>query len=187
MNPSRHNGVRRNWNSQQGFSMVEVMVASAIGTFILAGVLAAYIMSAKSFRAIANYWEIHSEGRYAIERFASDMRGVTSITSFSSNGTLVVKIPISAYYTTTSSNKTVTYTYSNSALRRTDSSTGKTSMLATNIYQLQFRLYDRIGSNTTVLSVAKGIQLEMFLRKYTAGQAQTEDYLSARLTMRNVQ
>jgi SMC interacting uncharacterized protein involved in chromosome segregation len=84
------------------------------------------------------------------------------------------------------SNKTVTYTYTGGALRRTDSSTGATSTLATNVYQLSLALYDKVGNSTTVLSNAKGVRIELFLRKTLARQQQTEDYLSARLTMRNI-
>lgn len=168
------------------FTIAEVLVAAAIGTFILGGVLTTYIMTSKQFRAIANYWEIHTGGRAAIDRFAADMRGVSAITSFNTNGPLVVVIPtnfsVTGQPTTT---KTVTYTYTNGELRRTDSVTGKTAVLARDIYSLHFRLYDRLGNPTSVLANAKAVQVELFLRKYVTGQAQTEDYLSARLDMRN--
>jgi prepilin-type N-terminal cleavage/methylation domain-containing protein len=174
-------------NRIAGFTLVEVMITATIGTIILAGVLTAYIMAARGFRAVSNYWEIHTDGRNAIDRFASDMRGVSTVTSCVTNSSLVVKIPTS--FSSSGSvlaSKTVTYSYSNHALLRTDSSVGATDMLASNVYQVTFRLYDRVGNYTTVLSNAKAAQLELFLRKYTAGQAQTEDYLAARLTMRNI-
>ena len=166
--------------------MTEMMVAMAIGSIIMAGILTSYIMTSRQFRAISNYWEIHTRGRYAIDRFSSDIRGVSAISSINSAGPLIVKIPVTFSYTgMVTSNKTVSYTFNNGALRRFDSSTGSTSMLATNIYQLNITMYDRIGNVTTLPANAKGIQLELHLRKYTAGQAQTEDYLSARLNMRN--
>jgi hypothetical protein len=46
-------------------------------------------------------------------------------------------------------------------------------------------LYDKLGSNTVVLSNAKGVQVDIRLRKYVINQVQSEDYLSARLDMRN--
>lgn len=162
------------------------MVGVTIGSMILAALLTTYIMSTRAYLALGNYWQIHSEGRIAIDRFAADMRQVSAVTSFNSNSTLVVTIPTSfssggAILTS----KTVTYAYSGGALNRTDSSTSKTSQLATNIYSLTFRLYDKVGTNTTVLANAKAVAAELFLRMYTANQAQTEDYLSARLVMRN--
>jgi len=169
-----------------GFTLTEMLVAGSIGTIVMAGVLTTYIHTMRAFHAISNYWEIHTSGRYAIERFAADMRAVYAVTAYSSNSQLRVTIPTSFYTTgAPASLKTVTYTYSSGTLCRTDSTDGLTLVLANNIYALNFRLYDRLGAPTTVLSVAKAAQLDMFLRKQTAGRAQTEDYLSARLDMRN--
>jgi Tfp pilus assembly protein PilW len=176
----------RSRHGHRGFTLVELMMAGAIGMIILAGILTAYIMSARSFRAIANYWEIHSDGRHAIDRFATDMRGVSAITQFGTNGPLVVRIPVSFnWYGSAISNKTVTYTYSGQALYRSDTSTGSTAMIATNVYKVDFRLFDKLNQPTTLTSVAKGIRVELFLRKYTAGVLQSEDYLSASFAMRN--
>jgi hypothetical protein len=79
----------------------------------------------------------------------------------------------------------VTYSYAGGALRRTDSTDNIPVLLATNIYACTFQLYDKVGALTTVRANAKAAQLDLWLRKYTAGRAQTEDYLSARLDMRN--
>jgi hypothetical protein len=169
-----------------GFTLVETLVTSVIGTFILTGVLVSYVLCARYFYAISNYWEIHSQGRYAIERFGADMRGVANITSFNSNSLVAVTIPVTFSGTgAVLTSKTVTYIYTNGFLNRIDSSLNETNELARNIYQLQFRLYDRVGNQTSVIASSKAIQLELYLRKFSAGRAQTEDYLSARLDMRN--
>ena len=162
------------------------MVAAAIGSLAMAGVVSSYMFAIKGFRAISHYVEIHRDGRRAVDRFSQDMRAVSSVTSFNASN-LVVRIP-TAYNSSGNviSNKTVTYAMSSGALRRTDSSTGLTKTLATNIYQLTFRLFDKLGTNTTVLSSAKGIQVDIKLRKYVIGSVQSEDYLSARLDMRNI-
>lgn len=162
------------------------MVTSVIGSIILAGILTSYIHTGRAFRAISNYWDIHTQGRYAIERFAVDMRAVSEITSFSSNSSVTVRIPtVFSSSGTPTSTKTVTYTYQNNALWRRDSTDNLNAMLATNVYYLNYRLYDRLGQITHLTGVAKAIQLDLHLRKYTANVAQTEDYLSARLNMRN--
>ena len=164
-----------------------MLVGTAIGTFVMAGVMTTYIMSVRAFCAIGNYWDIHTDGRYAVDVFAGDMRGVYAVTSFATNGPVAVAIPINFdSYGNVTSNKTVTYSYANSCLKRIDSSDGSSKMIATNIYNIKFSLYDKIGNVTTVTNSCKAIQLELFLRKYTAGRAQSEDYLSARLDMRNV-
>jgi len=187
MKPSLAQSGIRTGREALGFTMVEALITTALAGIILAGVLTSYIMITRGFNALSNYWEIHSEGRYAIDRFSADMRGVSQITTYGgTNGPLAVAIPTafssSGIPTTT---KTVTYSFSGGKLLRTDSATGVTKPLATHVYLLRFYLYDRIGSNTTVAANAKGVQVELFLRKYTGSQAQTEDYLSARLNMRN--
>jgi Tfp pilus assembly protein PilW len=165
---------------------VEAAMGAAIGSIIMAGILSTYIMTAREFRAISNYWEIHIDGRYAVDRFAADMRQVSDVTSFATNGPLVVTIPTGFNSSgVVTSSVTVTYTYTASALKRTLSSPASTTVLSTNVYNLKFAMFDRVGSNTTILANSKGISVEIFLRKYTAGQKQTEDYLSARLDMRN--
>jgi hypothetical protein len=72
-------------------------------------------------------------------------------------------------------------------LYRTESATGDVDMLATNVYNTAvFTLYDRVGnSNSVTTTTAKGIQIELKLRKYVISVIQSEDFLSARLEMRN--
>lgn len=168
------------------FTLAEVMVASAIGSLILGAIMTTYVFSLRGFQAISNYTEIHADGRMAIDHFARDVRGVYQITSFNPSN-LVVRIP-TAFSSSggVTSYKTVTYSMNGGALYRTDSSTGRTSRLATNIHQLTFSLYDRLGNPTTLTSNAKGIQVDIRLRKYVVSQIQSEDYLSARLNMRNI-
>ena len=170
-----------------GFTLVEMMVGGVIGTFIMAAVMTTYIMSVRAFNALGNYWDIHTDGRYAVDCFAGDMRAVYSITSFATNGPVVVTIPVTFdNYGNITSNKTITYSYVASCLKRIDASNNSTKILATNIYNIKFSLYDKVGNATAVTNTCKAIQLELFLRKYTVGQAQSEDYLSARLDMRNM-
>jgi hypothetical protein len=118
--------------------------------------------------------------------FARDMRGVNGVNYWSATN-LVVTIPTAAGPSgNVIASKTVTYVFKGGALYRTDSGTGKMDMMATNVYQLSFLLYDRLGSNTVLVGNAKGVQVDMRLRKYVAGMVQSEDHLSGRLNMRNI-
>ena len=185
MNKREHFGLlRRMTGGVAGFTLSEVMVASALGAILLVGIMTTYLFSIKSFLAVNNYAQIHSDGRSAIDQFARDMRSVNSVVSFATNGPLVVTIPTN-FVGATPLTKTATYTYSGSALYRSDSSTGKTSLLATNVYYVCFSLYDKYGNNTNVTSCARSVQVDIKLRKSVANLPQTEDYLSARLDMRN--
>lgn len=190
----RRRGILSNWNRAGGFTLVELKVSTAIGAFILAGALSSYLVSVKGLRAVSNYSEIHRSAREAVNNFAKDMRSVYGITTFSSNSTLSVTIPTN--FTSSGSvngTKTVTYTYTrtisngrtNGWVKRFDSSTGVTSTLATNVYFLEYRLYDHLGTNTTLVNSAKSVSVEMKLNKFVIGAVQTEAYISARMDMRN--
>ena len=169
-----------------GFSLAETLVACAICTIVLAGVYSTYIIATRGFAAISNYRELHTDGRMAIDLIGRDLRAASQVTSFTpSNVVVVVPVTFSSSGGVTSS-KTVTYALQGGGLFRTDSA-GGTKRIVTNLYnQNLFTLYDKLGSNTTVTSVAKGIQVELKFRKSVVSQIQSEDFLSARLDMRNV-
>lgn len=184
---SRFSTITRRWRDSRASTLAETLIASAIGAFILTGVMTTYIMSVKGFTAISNYQQIHGDGRLAVTYFARDMRGVSSISSFANPSNITVVIPTAFNSSgTVISNKTVSYTTSGGTFSRYDSSTGKTDMLAANINGLTFTLYDNAGnSNGVTVSNAKGIQLDIKLRKTVMSQVQSEDFLSARYDMRN--
>jgi len=179
-----------------GFTLIEALLGLAIGSMLLAAILSTYIYCSKAYQAVSNYRQIHAYGRRAVDWFARDVRGVSSITTLSTNSntsTLVIVIPtaFSSSGTVTAS-KTVTYTcygcnntIGSGYLYRSDTHTSNTTMLATNICNLTISLYDHVGSNTTLLSIAKGIQIDIKLRRRVISTIQSEDYLSARLDMRN--
>lgn len=172
--------------SRKAFTLVEVLMASAVGAIVMGGIVTTYIISLRGFRAISNYTEIHADGRYAMDKFARDMRAVNDIASFTASSYIRVTIPTN--FTSSgavSGVKTITYSYSSGSLYRTDSSGGGMVMLTTNILSFALNLFDKAGNTTTVTSSARGIQLDMTLRKRVVSQQQTEDFLTARLIMRN--
>jgi len=180
-------GMRRRWRGRSGFTLVEIMVAAAISVIILAGVLTTYILSLRGFAAMANYDKLHSDGRIAVNYFAKDMRAVTNITSYSSSSNITVTVP-TAFDTSgnVTASKTVQYYVSGGALYRNDSSTQKTDMLATNINTVAFTLYDLNGNTSSVTAAsAKGVEMDINLRTSIGSVIQSEDFLSARYSMRN--
>jgi len=181
--PIRHDRPRR----AGGFTLVEMMVTGAIVSLILLAVLSTFVFCLKAFRAVANYVEIHAEGRMAVDLFARDMRAAGSITSYAASDVTVL---VPTNFTAAGSwngTKTVRWYRSGSGLYRDETVGGLTTStrLANNITNVTFNLFTKLGSNTVNTSVAKGIQVELELRKYVLHTIQSEDYLSARLDMRN--
>lgn len=70
-----HNYNNRKINSQhQGFTMVELMVAMAIGLFLISGVFQLFVANKQSTRILNNLSHIQQNGRFAIDQITSILR-----------------------------------------------------------------------------------------------------------------
>ncbi|MSU50892.1 MAG: hypothetical protein EXS37_17685 [Opitutus sp.] len=63
-----------------GFTLVEVMIGASLSSFILAGVLTAFVFLGRSGASISNYNDMESQARRALELFAQDTRQASTIT-----------------------------------------------------------------------------------------------------------
>jgi len=81
----------------RGFTLVEVMVAATISTFVLAGVLSAFLMVGRSGFIASSYSELEAQTRRALEIFGEDVRKSADIHWNSSQSiTLYVTTPTAA-------------------------------------------------------------------------------------------
>jgi Tfp pilus assembly protein PilW len=62
-----------------GFTLAEVMIAATISTFVLAGVLSAFLLIGRTGFAASSYSELEAETRRALEIFGEDARKATDI------------------------------------------------------------------------------------------------------------
>lgn len=62
-----------------GFTLVEVMIAATLSTFVLAGVLSAFIFLTRSGFRASGYSEMEAEMRRGLETFARDTRNATDV------------------------------------------------------------------------------------------------------------
>lgn len=60
--------------AQRGFTLVEIMVAVAIGLFLTAGMLQMYVSNRLTYRFTESLSRMQESGRYALELLAKDMR-----------------------------------------------------------------------------------------------------------------
>jgi hypothetical protein len=167
-----------------------MIVTALIGILIFA-VLGTYTMVDRGLAAIRNYNALHKEGRNAVDIFSRDVRNAfsvsaasaTSVTLIQPRGTNAFQYPGGTL--DSSKMRTVRYFLNSQSLMQTDSWTGETTTLTTNVHTLTFSTYNSAGSLTTTLANIKEFQIDLVLRKRTIGTFQTEDYLSARWVMRN--
>lgn len=166
-----------------GFTITETLIAVAILLILVTGIMTTYVFSIYSFQAITNYVQLHVNGRTAVNQFLKDMRGVCSVVSFATNGPLVVTVATN--YNGNFLTTTVTYTFSSSGHTLSRSDPTSTSLLGTNVGNAVFTMYDRVGSNTVALNLARAVQLDLTMSNQVVNLRETEDYLSARTVMRN--
>src|SRR5688572_23520838 len=82
----------------RAFTLVEVMVASTLGTIVLAGVLSTFLMLGRSGANVANYSMMEAESRRALEELSQDLRMAKDITWNSAES---VTLTVPDNYTTT--------------------------------------------------------------------------------------
>src|SRR3954470_19477604 len=92
-----------------GLTLVEVMIAGGIGSFVMTGVLSVVLMMGRSGVAAANYADMEAQSRRAVDEFAQDVRMSSDLT-WNTSSSITLTVPDN--YTTTG-NK-VTYGYDNS-------------------------------------------------------------------------
>src|SRR4051794_8346987 len=81
---------------QAGFTLVELMVGTALGSLLLVGVASLYLFSTKSFVSMTNYADMNRRSREASDILSRDVRSaatVSSATSTATNSQLVLHFP----------------------------------------------------------------------------------------------
>jgi Tfp pilus assembly protein PilW len=170
---------------RRAFTLTELLIGSTIGIVLIAAILTTFSIVTRNFKASANYGLIHREGRYAVDIFSKEFRAATNITNASTNSiTIAVPTDFSATGDPVGT-MNIRYYQNGTNLVRHVLTTGASTTLVRNASTVSFKLFDRLGQSTSLTASAKGCQVEIKLRKTVAGTAQTEDFLSARLTLRN--
>src|SRR5580765_4874243 len=95
---------RTNHNRGRGFTLVEMMVAVAVGCLLLAALATLYVFSMKSFGAMANYSDLNQKSRYASDIISRDIRSALKVMSTTTATQLVLNEPDD-----TTGNTTYTY------------------------------------------------------------------------------
>jgi prepilin-type N-terminal cleavage/methylation domain-containing protein len=78
--------------AQRGFTFVEVMIASGLGSMVLAAVVSVMMYSARTSAAIVNYTDLDSKSRYALDAISREVRGATAVLSLQTNNQSVVTL-----------------------------------------------------------------------------------------------
>lgn len=74
--------------SQSGLTLVEIMVAMAIGCVILAVIATLTLWSGRSFAAMANYADLDNASRNALDTLTREIRQVQRVNTYTTNASL---------------------------------------------------------------------------------------------------
>ena len=118
------------------FTLVEVSVATAVGSIVLAAVATLTMYAAKSSTAMVNYADLDSKSRYALDVISREIRQASGLLAFQTNTSFTL--------TNANAATTVTLTYNPNARTVVMSKTGQSDLTAlTECDVWNFSLYQR--------------------------------------------
>lgn len=169
---------RASKHHSKGGTLLETLVAMAIGGMVLAICMSNYLFLAKSTKSLANYSEFNSQSRFFLEFFGQDVRSATEVIEASpdyfrinvekEDGTI-----IEIAYTYDSKNKRIVRSWE--ALQRT---------LVSDVVTCNFEFLDRNGPAVHPSHIRQ-IAVDAILWRKVLQQDNTQETLSAAVTLRN--
>src|SRR6516225_868420 len=131
--------IKKYSGSQQAFTLMELMVASALA-LMAATVLAFFsYFTSRSFVAATNYTDMNLASRRALDQMSMTIRGADLVTAFDTNS-ITLRDP---------SNNIIQYAFSPSTRTLNCVSNGQTTAFLTDCDSLQFWLYQRTPKSNT--------------------------------------
>lgn len=179
---------------RRGFSLVELIVASALSGIILIGVLSSVLIISKSGFRLAHYIDMEKEARTALETIAVDARVTKTISWHRASDTA----PLTGITLIAPDSNSVRYDYDSATgvLRRTLPD-GTSRVLVSGIQSLTFTAYrygdahpEPVNSLTTTTSALNDstkmlqVSLSSIRSRSTLADA-TNNVVSARYVLRN--
>ena len=171
-------------SATRGFTLVELMVASAVGALVLTGVAAVFVGSNVSFSAVGNYVSMDRSSENALDQMSRDIRRSANLTRFASNQLV--------FNYAGSTNMVFNYDPSVGNLTSWKTGDAVTNVLLTGCDSLQFSMYSNIPqpggdlTNATTISKAKAISVNWNCSRTMLGNRRnTEDTQEAVIVIRN--
>lgn len=189
-------------DARGAFTLVEVLIATSLSAFVLAGVMTSFVLLGRSGVAVQNYSRMETEGRRTLEDFAQDVRmasGITLNTSAPYTSITLSFVAPEVPDAYTSNGNQVTYTYNTTSKTfivrpGSSSSTAASRILMRDVETLAFTFYDRLNNSTTAVQSIKRVLLSGRLQRNVDANAvgnasrfavQSDTVVSACAVMRN--
>ncbi len=171
-------------------TLVEVMVATGVGSIVLVAVMALSLFSARTFAALTNYVQLDIKSRTALDTIATDIRQADALTAATSTS-----LTFRTMDPDTGVTNTLAYNYDSSRTTLTRTLAGQSTVLLTNCTFLQFSIFKRNPEGGTYdqypvddpgrPDLCKLVQLTWVCSRNVLGRfANTESVQSAKIVMR---
>lgn len=165
-----------------GFTLVELLVASALSTMVLAGVLSVFLLVCRTGVRTSHYADMEAQSRVVLQLFGQDARQADS----------AVWVNAQTLRLTTGATQ-VTYRYEAAGGRFLRETAGGSRVLMTNIAGFRFLAYNLAGTSLDVAAspgaastATKMVQVDIDLARSSASLARTTARaVSARYVLRN--
>ncbi len=165
--------------SHRGFTLAEILIATALTGLLLAACLSSVVFLMKSAVGSGNYSEMNQQSRRALEYFGREIRQGQEINTPKVNG-FDLKVPV-----TTTTSKTITYGLDKSKKEFYRMEDGVRSKLLGDVEDVIIRYYNINGAESTLPLEIKQVQMEAKMVRKVLTTENTNYLISARFTLRN--
>ncbi len=185
----------------RGFTLVEVLIAASLGSFILAGTLTAFLMLVRSGVRISNYSMMESQTRRAFEQLGIDAR-MSNNFARNPSGSVVTYFTLTIPNNSLTAQTQVTYGYETDPEDTTKlrlfrvpgnnvAATVGRQILVNRVSAVTFLRYDAAGSpipGSTISDAGlKHVQISISVTRSDIGvAAATQVIRSSAFTLRNI-
>lgn len=165
-----------------GMTLVDMMVAVAIGGLVLTSIAMLSVYSARSFVAMGNYADLDQASRNALDIMSREIRQTQSLTSYSSTQLTFQESP----------SNTLIYVYDPQARTLTRRRGGLDTVLLEQCDFLNFHISQRNPSNAFTFYPASGPDVAKLIdvswrcsREILGSRINTESVQTAKIVIRN--
>ncbi len=170
-------------SGRAAFSLVELMVASALALVLTTAIASFAFFSSRSFVVMANYTEMNQRSQLAMDKMSKYIRQARQLGYYSTNSLTF----------TNADGTPLRFTYSPGTRKLVRVSGGKTNTLLTDCDSLQFQIYQHTMISNTFdcyapadVTNARVIQVNWKnSRQILGNKATTESVQSAKIAIRN--
>ena len=161
-------------------TLIEMLVAVAVGSLILMVVALVFMNSTRAFAAVSNYVSMDSDSRNALDHMTQEIRQAGNLVAFSPTQ---LKF---GYHAQTNSFLVFNWDATSGQLTEWNTADTTTNRLLKGCDQLAFSLYNASFSPTTNCAQGKGISVSWTCSRTILGsKCTTEDMQQALIVIRN--